>query len=143
MNTVKFVEIEAADDSSLKYAVIVSQYKGKWIYCRHKNRNTFEIPGGRREPEERIEETARRELFEETGATDYRLFPISVYCVEGDASGSGLLCFASINEIGPLPPYSEISSIHFFEEEPDTLTYPDIQPILLRYVKQWLEKSPV
>ncbi|MFR7445451.1 MAG: NUDIX domain-containing protein [Sellimonas intestinalis] len=42
---------------------------------------TYEVPGGHREAGETIDETARRELYEETGATDFDLFPVCVYSV--------------------------------------------------------------
>ena len=44
----------------LKFAVIAARYQGKWIFCRHKQRDTYEIPGGHREPGEDINDTARR-----------------------------------------------------------------------------------
>jgi 8-oxo-dGTP diphosphatase len=61
----------SVSDDLLKVAAIVSRYNNKWVLCREKTRNTFEIPGGHREPHESILETAKRELYEETGATEY------------------------------------------------------------------------
>ena len=63
---VKFYDL--VDDSLLKFAVIISKSNGKWVFCKHKERNTYEIPGGHREEGETIFETAKRELVEETGA---------------------------------------------------------------------------
>ena len=60
------------DDSLLKFAVILSRYQGKWLFCQHRDRDTYECPGGRREAGEKIEHTARRELYEETGAVGFR-----------------------------------------------------------------------
>lgn len=37
------------DDSLLKFAVITSKASGKWVFCKHKERDTYEIPGGHRE----------------------------------------------------------------------------------------------
>ena len=37
------------DDSLLKFAVIISKASGKWVFCKHKERDTYEIPGGHRE----------------------------------------------------------------------------------------------
>lgn len=72
---------ESVEDGKLKYAVIVSRAEGRWVFCQHKARDTFECPGGRREAGETMEETARRELYEETGALDYTLKPLCVYSV--------------------------------------------------------------
>ncbi len=37
------------DDDLLRFAVIIAVHNGKYIFCKHKERNTFEIPGGHRE----------------------------------------------------------------------------------------------
>ena len=68
MVEVRFYDKEKVDDALLKFAVIIARSNGKWVFCKHKDRSTYEIPGGHREPGEAIIETARRELYEETGA---------------------------------------------------------------------------
>lgn len=35
---------ESVDDRLLKFAVILSKYQGKWVFCKHKERNTYEVP---------------------------------------------------------------------------------------------------
>ena len=60
MLEVKFYE--KVDDELLKFAVIISKHEEKWVFCKHKERNTYEIPGGHRENEESIMDTAKREL---------------------------------------------------------------------------------
>lgn len=57
---------DKVDDRLLKFAVIISKTNGKWVFCKHKERDTYEIPGGHREKDELIFETAKRELREET-----------------------------------------------------------------------------
>ena len=64
MVEVKFYDNVA--DEFLKFAVIISKTDNKWVFCKHKERETYEIPGGHREPGESILETAKRELQEET-----------------------------------------------------------------------------
>ncbi len=128
---------ENADDSLLKFAVIISKHNEKWVFCKHKNRNTYEIPGGHREKNETILETAIRELKEETGALEFRISPICVYSVVGqnmiNQSGEetyGMLFAADIqtfeNEL-----HSEMESIFLFDNLPSDWTYPQIQPILI------------
>jgi len=83
---VKFHEHEQIPNKLLKFAVIfMARYKNKWIFCRHKERNTYEIPGGHREPDENIDHTAERELAEETGAVQFSIEPICFYSVTSKA----------------------------------------------------------
>ena len=76
MLEVKFYD--TVDDSLLKFAVIISQSNGKWVFCKHKERSTWEVPGGHREPGEDILDTAKRELYEETGAIDFEIDSVCV-----------------------------------------------------------------
>jgi len=134
---VKFYEIGEVDDSLLKFAVIVSEYQGKWIYCKHKNRDTWEVPGGHREENEDVSDTARRELFEETGAKTFDIKPVCVYSVKRNDESYGMLYYANVIELGDLPE-SEIEKIGFFPDVPNGLTYPLIQPKLVNRVKDML-----
>lgn len=127
-------------DRLLKFAVIVSEYDGKWVFCKHKERNTYECPGGHRENGESIEDTAKRELWEETGAKSFVLTPICAYSVkendgviENEKETFGMLYYAKVTSFGTLPPL-EIEYIELFEELPKNWTYPEIQPKLLQKV---------
>lgn len=44
MLEVKFYD--SVDDSLLKFAVIISKSNGKWVFCRHKERDTYEYRVG-------------------------------------------------------------------------------------------------
>jgi len=133
MTVVKFYE--DIEEFLLKFAVIITKYQGKWVFCKHKNRETLEVPGGHREPGESIEETARRELYEETGALQYTIEPIGVYSVtspehfEG-AETFGKLFYAEVEEFEE-ELHSEIEKIVIMDELPENWTYPEIQPELL------------
>jgi 8-oxo-dGTP diphosphatase len=131
------------EDHKLKFAVIISRTQGKWVLCKHKDRDTYEVPGGHREPGEAILVTAMRELQEETGAIDFELRPVCVYSVSnkrtnGERIGEetfGMLCFAEIQTFEK-ELHSEINSIWITKHLPDNWTYPDIQPKLIKKVKQ-------
>ena len=56
MVEVKFYDNVA--DEFLKFAVIISKTDTKWVFCKHKERETYEIPGGHREPGESILEAS-------------------------------------------------------------------------------------
>lgn len=128
---------ENADDSQLKFAVIISKSDGKWVMCRHKDRTTYEIPGGHREDGETIIDAAIRELKEETGAKRFVLKPVCVYSVSGrniinpcGDEAFGMLYCADIEEFES-ELHNEIESVKLFEEIPRELTYPLIQPKLI------------
>ena len=128
---------DSVPEELLLFAVVISKAEGKWVFCKHRERTTWEVPGGRREPEEAILETARRELREETGAIDFSLRPVCVYSVKGknsinkhdDDISYGMLFVAEIFSFGEL--HSEIEEIRITEELPESWTYPEIQPKLM------------
>ncbi len=110
------------------------------MFCKHRERSTYECPGGRREAGEDILSTAKRELYEETGAIEYSIKKICEYSVcghdgvvENDTETFGMLFFADITRFEELPGY-EIEKIELFDHLPDNWTYPEIQPILLEKV---------
>ena len=128
-------------DELLKFAVIITKTNGKWVFCKHKERNTFEIPGGHREDNETILETAKRELSEETGALDFSISPLCVYSVIGknkvNETGEetyGMLFFADVktfeNEL-----HSEMEKVLITDTLVENWTYPLIQPKLIEEAK--------
>ena len=132
MFTVTFNEVGEVDESLYTRVVCVSRYNGQWVYCRHKERDTWEIPGGHIEPGENWLEAAKREMFEETGAKVLNVEPIAVYTI----SKPGLLCYAEIEEFGEIPAEFEIKEIGFFDDEPENLTYPDTHKLMFKKVKE-------
>lgn len=125
---------ESVEDELFKFAVIISKSNGKWVYVKHKERNTFEVPGGHREAGETILETAHRELKEETGAIDYKITPVCAYSVirkEENSETFGMLYFAEINSFEN-EIHSEIEFVKLFDEIPENQTYPLIQPLLVK-----------
>ncbi|MBQ9747324.1 MAG: NUDIX domain-containing protein [Clostridia bacterium] len=138
MPYIRYHYLDEYPDHMLKYVVIVSRYRGQWVLCRHRERATWEIPGGHIEPGESALDAARRELFEETGATRYELTPVNIYAVKGKVDYTmGLLCFAELWELGAIPEGSEIAEVAFFDALPQALTYPMIQPYLFAYTDAW------
>ena len=149
--TIRFHDIGTIPEWHVSYVVLLAKHQGKWVYVRHKERTTWEIPGGHREPGEWLNESAARELFEETGAKRFTLDPLCDY--EVDRSGDvrlpspgeplspaflqapgrsfGRMYLTDIQELGDLPD-SEIAEVRLFDLPPDNQTYPAIQPHLLK-----------
>ncbi|RGG63122.1 NUDIX domain-containing protein [uncultured Eubacterium sp.] len=133
---------DEVDDSLLEFAVIISKSNGKWVFCKHKERDTFEVPGGHRETGEKIEDTAVRELKEETGAVDFNIKPVCVYSVKGKTrvnenaakESFGMLYAAEIFSFEEI--HSEIEKIVLSDDLIRQWTYPLIQPKLISEAKK-------
>ena len=142
MTKVRFYD--HVDDQKLKFAVIITKSNGQWVFCKHKERNTLEVPGGHREPGEDILTTAKRELYEETGAVDFSIEPICVYSVTASWNYDGqetfgMLFYADVKTFEK-DLHSEIERIVIQDKLPTAWTYPDIQPYLIEEVQKRMKR---
>ena len=139
MTEVKFYENIA--DELLKFAVIFAKTQNKYVFCKHRDRDSWEVPGGHRENGENIMETAKRELYEETGALKFDIEPICIYSVttpdnlNHKKESFGMLFFADI-KCFETELHSEIEKIAMMDGLPERLTYPNIQPHLMEKAKK-------
>lgn len=134
---VVFYDLGTIQNDLFKYAIIACKYEDEWVFVQHKEKQTWEIPGGRRELGEDINDTAKRELQEETGALNFTLYEVCDYSVTKGSTSYGRLFYAEIQELGALPDL-EIGQITQMEDLPKTLTYPEIQPLLLQKIKAFI-----
>jgi len=131
---------ENIDFEKIIYVVIIAFYRERLVLVRHRERATWEIPGGHLEIGENNYNAAKRELYEETGAKKFQLERICDYSVTREQAVSyGTLFLADIDEIGELPDF-EIYEIGFFDHLPSQLTYPEIQPFLLKKALDYFSK---
>lgn len=110
-------------------ADVMALYYGKWLFCMHKERTTWEHPSGWMEEGETPLEAAKRELYEETGAVAFDMEPLYDYFIDGELGGFhykgyGQVYFAVVHTLGEIPPHSEMGKIGLFDSLPDALTFP-------------------
>ena len=132
MFEIKTFDLGYCNEKEYTRVVCVCRYKGKYVFSYNKKRNGWEIPGGHIEEGESWQEAAKREMYEETGATDIKLYPVCVYKI----STFGLLCYCEILEMDELPEEYEMEKIMLSDELPDNLTYPDSSKIYFDTVKE-------
>jgi 8-oxo-dGTP diphosphatase len=133
MRNLVFFKSDISESKVYTFAIIITSYRGKLVFVRHKDRQTWEIPAGHIEEGESAEDAAHRELFEETGAIEYELKPLCSY--SGKYKGKdifGKIFVSKVSRFGELP-NSEIAEKKFFTAIPKNLTYPEIQTQMLNY----------
>lgn len=130
---VQFYDIDDLNKPSV--VVIYAKYKDKIVMCKHEKRETWEIPGGHIEKDETPERAAERELYEETGAVEFKLMPVCKYSFEINGKTSFSIMYkAEITKMDNLPNF-EIKKVDFFEKIPTNVTYPEIYEEILKKVR--------
>jgi 8-oxo-dGTP diphosphatase len=126
------------EESKLFYVVIAAREKGKWVFVRHRDRSTWEMPAGHIEAGENADQAAEREMREETGATKFSLEYLCDYQVTvNEKTESGRLYVAEIHERESLLEY-EIGEVRLASDLPSSLTYPKVQTVLFEHAKELL-----
>ena len=130
---------EQAPTVGIKYVVICVRHEGQWLLVRHRERETWELPGGHIEKGETPSEAAHRELFEEAGVKAGVLLPVCNFFAQDDKGGAyGTLFYATADSFHDLPSF-EMAERKLFKEWPAHTTYSYIYnmlvPEVLKYEK--------
>lgn len=106
-NKVRLEFKKNAFSSPPQHVLVICSYKNNWLLTNHKKRG-FEFPGGKAEEGETMEETALREVFEETGALLKALCYIGEYEVmEADHSFVKAVFYGEVEEFKKKQSYLE------------------------------------
>ena len=125
----------------LTYVVIGARENDKWIFVRHRERQSWELPAGHIEKNEEAGEAARRELYEETGTTESEMAVLTDYRVSIRGKVLfGRLFFAEVMKRGPLPE-SEIGEIMVAGESPAPATYPEAHEVFVRLLETHIRQT--
>lgn len=139
MQQVRSYRSDELSDDRIQFVAAAARREGEWLFCRHRLRDGWELPGGHRQRGETLDEAARRALTEQTGATAFELREIGRYgAVQRGDESFGALYFAEVRQLQPLPADSEIGEVRSASVFPTEWTYPELQPALLRRVQDWL-----
>ncbi|MFA6947894.1 MAG: NUDIX hydrolase, partial [Eubacteriales bacterium] len=138
---IKVEYFQPSPDDALTFVVIAARIGDKFIYCKKRGRESWELPGGHIEPGESDAAAARRELYEETGLDGDMLRLCGYKVTSTDASDKcgerggvslGALYFCRVTpdisaDVLIPPPEYEMECARAFVCPPSPLTYPEIQ----------------
>lgn len=106
-NKVSFSFEKHPFQQSPKHVFVICRYNQAWLLTNHSERG-YEFPGGKVEDGETIEESAIREVYEETGGIVENLHYIGQYKVDdGKSSFVKAVFYAEIKEISQKDNYLE------------------------------------
>ena len=125
-------------DCGFSYVVIGSRYNGRWVFIRHRQRRSYEIPAGRINEHEDTDMAAGRELEEETGAKRYKIECIASYTIlENNKLRAGRLYYALIEEMEEQWDDSEIEGVILSDHLPEISSFPYVQSVLFRFLEEY------
>ena len=99
-----------------KHVLVLAKYEGKWLLTDHPKRG-YEFPGGKVEKGETIEDAAKREVFEETGASIGHLEWFATYMVQEQMPFTKAVFTATVEMIDRNHPNLETKGLILMTED--------------------------
>ena len=138
MLEIKFYPPDHYPDCGFTYVVIGARYRKQWVFIRHRQRRSYEMPAGHIRENEDTVMAAGRELEEETGAIKYTIECIATYTIlEDNSLRAGRLYYADIGERDDKWDDSEIEGVIFSDHLPEISSFPYVQTVLFRFVENY------
>lgn len=138
MLEIKFHPPDYYPDCGFTYVVIGARYRKQWVFIRHRQRRSYEIPAGHINENEDTDMAAGRELEEETGAARYTIECISTYTImEDEELRAGRLYYADIEKIDEKWDDSEIEGVIFSDHLPEISSFTYVQTVLFRFLENY------
>lgn len=132
-----------------EHVLIICQYKGQWLLTKHKKRG-LEFPGGKVVKGETLEEAARREVYEETGAILDEVNHIGEYEVcDGENCFTKAIFYGKVKELKEKEHFYETDGPVFvddsilekrFHDEYSFIMQDDVVKRSLEYIMQKMKK---
>ena len=105
----------------IEFVNCVAHQQNQILFCKWRDNDIWVLPGGRVDPGETAEETAHRELLEETGATLKSLEVLCyIHCFMYNLEYWGIAYFGKIKELGTPSDLNEVSEAKLFSDFPES-----------------------
>ena len=109
-----------ANAGQIEFVNCIAHQQNRILFCKWRDEDIWVVPGGRVEPGETAEETAHRELLEETGATLKNLEVLCyIHCSMYNSEYWGIAYLGEIRELGNPLDLNEVSEAKLFSEFPE------------------------
>ena len=144
MKDLQFSQDEPSESASCDEIVVVAWHEDQLVLVRKNDEETWSFPACEPAEDEDAADAAERVMYEQTGAEEFQLYPLTYYSyTEGRQERNGQLFTAEIIDYEDLPEESEITEILLFDELPEEsdLSNPFLHPELYKYVLECLRNS--
>ena len=134
MKKVTIYNVGQIPEGQIRTVAVGVRISGKWLFCRSKDRDIWELPMGTREPTQTLEDAARRILYAATGTVKEHIQMVCPYGIEENGAHTyGVLFFAQVDDPQSLP-----NTAGIFAVPPKDMADQDVQLPLHRGIQNWL-----